>query len=59
MFKIVHEKYKKKGHAGEAAAEEFLHSFQFAIETNKEVASLVNKVQVGLELIKFYFVEQE
>jgi hypothetical protein len=46
MFKIVHEKYKKKGQANEASAEEFVRSFDFAIGTNKELSTLVNKVQV-------------
>ena len=46
LFKIVHEKYKKKAHANEVAIEEFVHSFDFAIETNKELGSLVSKAQV-------------
>jgi hypothetical protein len=47
MFKIVHERYKKRAHVNEAVTDEFINSFAFAAETNKELASLVNKVQVS------------
>lgn len=46
LFKIVHEKHKKNTRNNESAVEEFVHSFDFAAETNKELASLVSKVQV-------------
>jgi hypothetical protein len=46
LFKIVHEKYKKKAHANEVAIEEFIESFENAIKINKELGALVNKAQV-------------
>jgi hypothetical protein len=54
MFKIVHERYKKKAHVNEAATEEFIHSFDVAIETNKELGALVNKAQVLSPILHFH-----
>jgi len=45
MLKIVHEKYKSAKKTSSEMTEEFLHSFDNAIQSNRDLESLIHKAQ--------------
>ena len=46
LLKIVHEKYRHTKRVADPKVVEFVHSFDDAIEHNKELEPLLSKVQV-------------
>lgn len=56
MLKIVHEKYKHNKKNTDQVLSEFVHSFDEALEHNKEIEGFITKTQVSqrfLTLILF------
>lgn len=47
MLKILHEKYKHSKKATSTVLSDFVHSFDEAVEYNKEIEPLLSKTQVS------------
>ena len=55
MLKILHDKYKHNKKTVDAIVSDFVHSFDEAIEHNKELEPLLSKTQVRQLLDAVYF----
>lgn len=47
LLKIMHDQFKKTGKGENPALKEFIHSFESAVENNKDLDALLEKNQVG------------
>lgn len=58
LLKIIHDKYKQRK-GTDPVIEEFMGSFEAAMEHNKDIEPLLSKTQVSLNFLPIYRIETQ